>query len=212
MRRVALLVIASLAATDQCVAAFEPEISAICAPKDIKPGSRGRIDLNKLMDELLGSRGIGFNDLRGTVTYDDKRAAITDPPMFCRSRSGVCGDEARQKLTLAYQDLNSFIQTHRTPLEAHRSGFEIGTNLPASAPITVREFLSATTSAICVVAPLLRGEEKTAESGKSSITQRVMVRKKIADLQVAQSSDGFKGLDRASLSVESDFLANTSTY
>jgi hypothetical protein len=215
--RPVMLVLVTLIVPIQAFADFKP--SQICTPEVIRPGSRGQVDQRQLVGQLLKAQGLSEIDLdtrAHEVTYPMKRDAILAPSAFCETHK-FCAKDAVQKLGRAYTELFIFIRTNSKPVEPGKTGFEI---LRASngRTVTPEELLADTwsdISAVCVVAPE-KSTVPTQPDGKvekPSVTQRFMVRKKVDDLRYSQDEKTkFKALDRASLSVTSDYIKHTTTY
>jgi len=228
MRIIMLLALLLTATPSYAAAVFKQ--SDICTPSNIPPGGSADIDRRKLVGQILKTVNVADIDLDptgGEVTFAMKREAIVDPPQFCKVRG--CSGDTQVQLGTAYIAMRRFILANNKKPPAATGGFEIvRTGSGVTGDITPRELMDATfagISATCWAPAKPSGQPGGAGGngngggaaggppGKTTEPQvRFMVRKSVQDLSTLQSSDAFKGLDRATFAVTTDYLKNLSTY
>jgi len=226
MRRVVFLLTVLVASP--AIADFNPEFNLVCTPKEIKPGEFGQLSSRKLLGQAIKLAGLSAIDLDtegNEVSLTAEKDAILDPAGYCNVRDR-CSKGTLGKLAEAFTNIDGFIRNNDPKLVVKsKSGyFDIHSDNDPLKRVTVRELLAdklVGVTARCIVPP--RDDEadgndekkqktKNAHPDKTPVAQRLMIRKKVTDLQYAQDDKQFKGLDRASLSVVDDYLKRNITY
>ncbi len=206
MRTVSFAAIAVIAsATMAEAAAFEPESSQVC----IETRDRGLVaDPKRVLARLIQVQaGIPAIELRpdgAPVTYEMQVAALTDPEGFCSANG--CSSAVAGKLGSAYVVLHAFLNW-----AAHETG-----RFHLAGPVSVEDFLrvNGPTRLVCA-AP--RPQQQHAAAGATAkpaaqVRHYFGIRKKVEDFRYAQDDAGFKKLDRASLSFQEDYEADSQGY
>lgn len=217
------LIVATPAAAD-----FIPELSQVCTPKEIKPGEFGQLSSRKLLGQAIKSAGLSAIDLDtegNEVSLTAEKDAILDPIGYCNVRDR-CSKGTRDKLAAAFTNIDGFIRNSdpRFVVKSKKGYFDIHSDGDPTKRVTVRELLAEKiigVTARCIVPSSddeadgkdeKKRNTKNAHPDKTPVAQRLMIRKKITDLQFAQEDKQFKGLDRASLSVVDDYIKRNITY
>jgi hypothetical protein len=199
---------------------FEPKMADICRPAPT-PTATGRIQPERLIDKLLADPNVAvsFDDLPGTITFERKVTAVLAGPDYCAKASQDCPEDPKareatnKKLATAQIFLLSYFQRHQNPVRLNEGGYQFTFEqttqniraffLTPNSPL-VPACLAGQTAAGTPTPPV--AEDKGRTSG------RLIVRKSVTDLRVAQDSNAFKALQRASFSINDDMMQSSRTY
>jgi hypothetical protein len=215
MKRV-LLCLACLMFSDLAYAeVFDPQVTDVCTPVPT-PGHPGRLSPRSVIGLLLKNQGIADVDIDTTgadVSYAEKADAVISGPEFCSRAGAHCGKNAKTQLDVAQEILVAYLQRHTVPVSPGTSGYQFTFAVTTA---NVRDFLLSPNSKLvptCVAANTEAGTPAPkAPVNTSRIPGRLIVRKNIGDLPIAQNDPAFKGLQQASLSVSNNEILPSTTY
>lgn len=197
----------------------EPKIAAICQPAVRSPQSR--VQPRVLLGYLL--RGVDDIDLDksgGDVSYPRKVEAVLAGAGYCDSKGANCSDDPKarksvaSKLEAANTALADFVQRHSGPIDTSAGGYRFAFVVSTA---NLRAFLldsNGMRPTMCVAgtAPPPSVEPPAGPQDKSRFRARLLVRNSVDDLSIDQNNPAFKGLKRASFSIDSDRLQSSTTY
>jgi hypothetical protein len=205
---------------------FEPKMADICVPTP-SATMNGKIQPLLLLNQLLDDPDVGvtLGDLPGTITPDREVSAVLAGAAYCKKDNphqqtppGCPADDktreaAAKSFAHAQVLLLDYFQRHSTPVQSNVGGYQF-TFAPTNANIS-DFFLNphSTLVPVCMAGRTSAGTSSPpVATDKSRTSGRLIIRNAVTDLPVAQSSDAFKGLKSASLSITDDVVHASTAY
>jgi hypothetical protein len=216
LRLVPAAVLMALAVGPARADMFEPQMAEVCRPV---AGGPSRVSPRVVLKRVL--RDISDIDLDkdgATLSDAQKVEALLAGPDYCAGAGANCDPKTRDATNAALgriqSQLTGYLQRHTRQVDPVTGGYQFafvvtGANLRAFF-LDPKSGLAPACVASAGSAPGM--PNPPVADDKSRADWQFRVRNSVADLAVGQGESAFKGLQRASFSVNSDRLQSSTTY
>jgi hypothetical protein len=221
---VALLLILAVQAE---AAVFEPKVADICDPAPTAT-KNGNLQPTLLFGQLLDDPYTGFmpGDVALFTTRADLVHAILAGDSYCAADPSTGADKgagcpkdatARKnlntKLAHALDQLTGYLQRHSVPVNPNLGGYQFTFAVTTANVTDLFTNPKTKLAPVCLAGHTPAGSPPPpAASDQSRVPGRLIIRNAVSDLSVAQGSDAFKTLQRASISVTDDVINQSRSY